>query len=140
LKDKKHVTVRQDRFSRFTSFRRVDQCDDRASAGRPDLCPPLKGGGRLPLSGLAYCRGAQWSPGGHDSVGRHEDHGKGDRRINQENRTFSMIAKEIGGQTRTATIDGQIEDNGWITAKIKGPQGTCNALVVPIFAVPPGTK
>jgi hypothetical protein len=61
-------------------------------------------------------------------------------RINQENRTFSMIAKEIGGQTRTATIDGQIEDNGWITAKIKGPQGTCNALVVPIFAVPPGTK
>jgi hypothetical protein len=27
--------------------------------------------------------------------------------INQENRTFSMIAKEIGGQTRTATIDGQ---------------------------------
>jgi hypothetical protein len=61
-------------------------------------------------------------------------------RINRENRTFSMIAKEIGGQTRTATIDGQIEDNGWITAKIKGPQGTCNALVVPIFAVPPGTK
>jgi hypothetical protein len=47
--------------------------------------------------------------------------------INQENRTFSMIAKEIGGQTRTATINGQINGNRWITAKIKGPQGTCNA-------------
>lgn len=60
--------------------------------------------------------------------------------INQENRTFSMIAKEISGPARTATIDGPINDDGWITAKIKGPQVTCNALVVPIFAVPPGTK
>jgi len=38
---------------------------------------------------------------------------------------------------------GRTRERCWahrLTAKIKGPQGACNALIVPIFAVPPGTK
>jgi hypothetical protein len=51
-----------------------------------------------------------------------------------------MIAKEIGGGTRTATVEGRIQENGWIIANIKGPQVTCDAVVVPAYQVPLGAK
>jgi hypothetical protein len=42
--------------------------------------------------------------------------------INTETATFHMTATEIGGQNRTANIDGTVNSNtGWLTANIQGP-------------------
>jgi hypothetical protein len=45
-------------------------------------------------------------------------------------RTFTMTAKEVGGQGRTANITGQVRTDGWLVASIKGPKIECNNITV----------
>jgi hypothetical protein len=52
-------------------------------------------------------------------------------------RTFSMTAKEVGGQGRTATVSGQLRTDGWLIANVKGPKIECNNITVPWFTPPP---
>lgn len=59
--------------------------------------------------------------------------------VDRKNRTFSVIAAELGGQGRRAAIDGTIRSDGWLVANIRGEQMNCSAVVVPIYAGPPGT-
>ena len=59
--------------------------------------------------------------------------------VDRKNRTFSVIATELGGQGRRAAIDGTIRSDGWLVANIRGEQMNCSAVVVPIYAEPPGT-
>jgi hypothetical protein len=53
------------------------------------------------------------------------------------NRTFTMTAKEVGGQGRTATVTGQVRGDGWLTANVKGPNIDCQGINVPWFTPPP---
>jgi hypothetical protein len=47
---------------------------------------------------------------------------------------FQMTAKEVGGQGRTANIQGTADSNtGWLTADIDGPGVKCQAVKVPWF-------
>ena len=48
-------------------------------------------------------------------------------------RTFTMTAHEVGGQGRTANITGQVRDDGWLVASIKGPNIDCNGITVPWY-------
>jgi hypothetical protein len=59
--------------------------------------------------------------------------------VDRNNRTFSVIATELGGQGRRAAIDGTIRSDGWLVANIRGEQMNCSAVVVPIYAEPPDT-
>jgi hypothetical protein len=54
--------------------------------------------------------------------------------LNVQARTFQMTAKEIGGQNRTATVDGTVRQDGWLVANVKGPNVTCTGISVPWFA------
>ena len=56
-------------------------------------------------------------------------------RVDRQNHTFSMTAVEMGAPARKATVDGQIGDNGTITANIKGPNVTCNSVIVRAYDV-----
>ena len=48
--------------------------------------------------------------------------------------TFRMTAKEVGGQGRTATINGTADNNtGWLTANIQGANVKCQGVKVPWF-------
>ena len=43
-----------------------------------------------------------------------------------------MTAKEVGGQGRTATINGTADNNtGWLTANIQGANVKCQGVKVP---------
>jgi len=57
-------------------------------------------------------------------------------RVDRPHHTFSMIATEIQGQKRTATVEGKVESDGRIVANIKGPNVTCTAIAVPISKAP----
>jgi hypothetical protein len=46
-------------------------------------------------------------------------------RVDRPNHTFGMTAVEMGGQSRTATVDRKVEENGTIIANINGPNVTC---------------
>lgn len=48
------------------------------------------------------------------------------------NKTFHMDAKEVGG-TKTATIDGQVGSDGWLTANIMGQGIDCKGIKVAIW-------
>ena len=52
-------------------------------------------------------------------------------------RTFTMTAKEVGGQGRTANITGQVRADGWMVASIKGPKIECNGITVPWYTPAP---
>ena len=52
-------------------------------------------------------------------------------------RTFSMTATEVGGQGRSATINGQIRADGWMVASIKGPKIECSGITVPWYTPAP---
>lgn len=54
-------------------------------------------------------------------------------RINRQSNTFNMKAVEMGGGARIAIVDGQIGDDGTITANIKGPNVTCYSVVVRVY-------
>ncbi|HLY88116.1 MAG TPA: hypothetical protein VKQ27_03965 [Acetobacteraceae bacterium] len=53
-------------------------------------------------------------------------------------RTFKMSAQEIRGHGRTATVDGQIRQDGWLIANIHGPKVTCLGIAVPWYTPPAG--
>jgi hypothetical protein len=48
-------------------------------------------------------------------------------------RAFTMTAKEVGGQGRTANITGQVRADGWLVASIKGPKIECSGITVPWY-------
>jgi hypothetical protein len=52
-------------------------------------------------------------------------------------RTFSMTAKEVGGQGRTATVSGTLRSDGYLIANVKGPKIECDNITVPWFVAPP---
>ena len=58
--------------------------------------------------------------------------------VNAQARTFSMQAREVGGQGRTATVDGTLRGDGYLLANIKGPNVTCANVAVPWFVTPAG--
>jgi len=53
--------------------------------------------------------------------------------INVANRTFQMTAKEVGGQGRSATVDGTVRPDGWFVANVKGPKIDCKGITVPWY-------
>ena len=58
-------------------------------------------------------------------------------KVDRPNHTFTMTAVEMGGQSRTATVDGKVEENGTIIANINGPNVTCKSVTVRTYRVPP---
>ncbi len=57
-------------------------------------------------------------------------------RVDRENHTFTMTAVEMGGQNRTATVDGKVDENGTIIANINGPNVTCRSVTIRTYRVP----
>jgi hypothetical protein len=57
--------------------------------------------------------------------------------INMQNRTFQMTAQEVGGQGRTATVNGTVRQDGYLVANISGPNVSCQGVTVPWFTQPP---
>jgi hypothetical protein len=57
--------------------------------------------------------------------------------VNLTARTFAMQAHEVGGQKRSATIDGTVGQNGWLKANIRGQNVNCTGVDVPWFTPPP---
>ena len=57
--------------------------------------------------------------------------------INAQNRTFQMTAREVGGQGRTATVNGTVRQDGYLVANISGPNVSCQGVTVPWFTQPP---
>jgi hypothetical protein len=52
--------------------------------------------------------------------------------------TFTMQAHEVGGQGRTATVDGRVRPaDGFLLANVHGPNITCTGITVPWFTPPP---
>jgi hypothetical protein len=60
--------------------------------------------------------------------------------LNPTARTFQMTAKEEGGQGRTATISGTVQQNRWLVANINGPNVKCTGVTVQWFAPPPPSQ
>jgi hypothetical protein len=56
--------------------------------------------------------------------------------MNMQTRTFLMTAEEVGGQGRTATVEGTVRQDGWLFANIKGPDISCQSIAVPWFVLP----
>lgn len=52
-------------------------------------------------------------------------------KIDRSDDSFTMIAVEMGGQSRQLRIDGHIDQRGRIIANLKGLNATCTAIVVP---------
>jgi hypothetical protein len=59
--------------------------------------------------------------------------------MNMQTRTFQMTAREVGGEGRTATVDGTVRQDGWLVANIKGPNINCQSITVPWFVPPPSS-
>jgi hypothetical protein len=60
--------------------------------------------------------------------------------LNAHSRTFQMTAREIGGQHRTANINGTVSQNGFLVANISGPAVNCQGITVPWFVPPPPSQ
>ena len=58
--------------------------------------------------------------------------------LNPNTRYFEMTATEIGGDKRTAKIDGQLRLDGWMTANIDGAGVSCKSVVIPYYVPPAG--
>ena len=52
--------------------------------------------------------------------------------LNEQNRTFTMTATEVGGQGRTANIQGNLRLDGYMTANVTGAV-TCPNVTIPYF-------
>jgi len=52
--------------------------------------------------------------------------------VDRPHHRFTMAATEIGGQGRTATIEGKARDDGRLVASIKGPSIACTVVAVPL--------
>jgi hypothetical protein len=57
--------------------------------------------------------------------------------VNQQHHSFTRIATEMGGQVRRAAIEGRLRDDG---RDNRQHQGTCSAVIVPIYSDPPVAK
>jgi hypothetical protein len=57
--------------------------------------------------------------------------------VNMQARTFSMQAHEVGGQGRSATVDGTVRQDGYLVANVKGKNVTCTGITVPWFVPTP---
>jgi len=57
--------------------------------------------------------------------------------LNMAAKTFQMTAHEVGGQNRSATVDGSVRQDGYLVANIKGQNVNCTGVVVPWFVQPP---
>jgi len=44
-----------------------------------------------------------------------------------------MTATEVGGQGRTATVDGVLNANGWFTVNVTGPNVSCRNINIQFF-------
>lgn len=51
-------------------------------------------------------------------------------RVDRKSSTFEMTVVELGGQGRTATVEGTIKGNGSATASIKGPAVSCDLVTI----------
>ncbi len=60
-------------------------------------------------------------------------------RLNAQSRTFQMTAQEVGGQRRTATINGTLRQDGYLIANVSGPTISCQGISVPWFVPPTKT-
>ncbi len=58
--------------------------------------------------------------------------------LNPNTRAFEMTATEVGGEGRTAKIDGQLRLDGWMTANIAGANVNCTNVSIPYY-VPPNS-
>ena len=58
--------------------------------------------------------------------------------LNPNTRFFEMTATEVGGDKRTAKIDGQLRLDGWLTANIDGAGVSCKSVVIPYYVPPAG--
>jgi len=44
-----------------------------------------------------------------------------------------MTATEVGGQGRTATVDGTLNSSGWFVVNIAGPNVSCHGITIQFF-------
>ena len=58
--------------------------------------------------------------------------------LNPNTRFFEMKATEVGGEGRTAKIDGQLRLDGWLTANIDGAGVNCKSVTIPYYVPPAG--
>lgn len=64
-----------------------------------------------------------------------KDMAKATGTYNAQAGTFQMTAKEVGGQDRTANINGTVDSStGWLTANIQGSGVKCQGVKVPWFS------
>ena len=47
-----------------------------------------------------------------------------------------LAATEVGGQGRTAMVDGVLRPDGWFTVNIKGPSVDCTGINIPYYVAP----
>ena len=60
--------------------------------------------------------------------------------LNAQSKTFQMTALEVGGQHRTATINGTVMQNGYLVASVSAPNLNCHGITVPWFTPPPPSQ
>ena len=60
--------------------------------------------------------------------------------LNAQSRTFQMTAREVGGQRRTATVNGTVGRDGFLLANISGPAVNCQGIRVAWFVPPPPSQ
>jgi hypothetical protein len=58
--------------------------------------------------------------------------------LNLSAKTFEVTAHEVGGQGRTAMINGTLRSDGWLMANITGPNIDCRGIAVPWYTPTPG--
>jgi hypothetical protein len=58
--------------------------------------------------------------------------------LDPNTRFFQMNATEVGGEGRTAKIDGQLRLDGWMTANIDGAGVNCKSVTIPYYVPPAG--
>jgi hypothetical protein len=101
---------------------RVYAFDSSAQAGCPGLTWHMVLGGGGALSGVIAWNNMQ-------SVARVSG------TVDLQTRAFQATATEVGGQGRTASITGNVnESDGWLTANIQGPTVNCQGIHVPWFS------
>lgn len=61
-------------------------------------------------------------------------------KVDRKNHTFAVTAVVLGGEAQTATVSGTIRNDGTLIANIRGPNVTCNSVVVRAFISPPQSR
>jgi hypothetical protein len=54
--------------------------------------------------------------------------------LNPTARTFNMQVHELGGQGRSATVDGTVRQDGWLVANVNGQDVACTGITVQWFS------